>query len=133
VTRFRPRLTFSLRTLFVLVTALAIPLGYVGWQWRIVQERREAGAWLDENQLDYDEIPQHKQFMVSAEYYRLPWVRDLLGDRYLRVVGYAFPTWRRGEVAQHLIAFPEAEILVWTEGDVFVSEDIARPPLLDSR
>ncbi|HEY2841387.1 MAG TPA: hypothetical protein VGJ26_19675, partial [Pirellulales bacterium] len=37
----RRRLQFGLRSLFVLVAVLAIPLGWITWQQRIVRERRE--------------------------------------------------------------------------------------------
>jgi hypothetical protein len=40
----RRRFQFRLRTLMIGVMLLAIPLGYVGWQARIVRERHEATA-----------------------------------------------------------------------------------------
>jgi hypothetical protein len=36
----RRRFQFRLRTLLIGVTLLAVPLGYVGWQVKIVRERR---------------------------------------------------------------------------------------------
>jgi hypothetical protein len=33
------RLRYSLRTLFIVVTLLSVPLAWIGWQWWIVQER----------------------------------------------------------------------------------------------
>ena len=33
---------FGLRTLMIAVTLLAVPLGYVGWQAKIVRERKAA-------------------------------------------------------------------------------------------
>lgn len=69
---------FSLRTLFVTVTALCAGLGWITWQWRMVQEREEVehfvwrhgsiglnwgpGSWDDRRTL-------------------VPWVRRMLGDR----------------------------------------------------
>jgi hypothetical protein len=35
----RPRFQFRLRTLFIVLTLLAIPCGYVGWQKKIVADR----------------------------------------------------------------------------------------------
>ncbi len=36
----RPLHSFRLRTLFVVVTLATAPMALIGWQWRIVQERR---------------------------------------------------------------------------------------------
>jgi hypothetical protein len=36
----RRRIQFRLRTLMVVVTLLAVPCGYVGWQAKIVRERK---------------------------------------------------------------------------------------------
>lgn len=46
--RLPSSLRFRLRTLFVLLTLLAVGLGYVGYQYQIVRERREVARWLDE-------------------------------------------------------------------------------------
>ncbi len=35
-----PRFQFRLRTLMIVVTLLAVPLGYVGWQEKIVRQRK---------------------------------------------------------------------------------------------
>jgi hypothetical protein len=39
--RKRRRFQFRLRTLMIVVTLLAVPCGYIGWQARIVRERRD--------------------------------------------------------------------------------------------
>ena len=40
----RRRFQFRLRTLMIVVTLLALPMGYVGWQAKIVRERK---FWLE--------------------------------------------------------------------------------------
>ncbi len=37
----KPCFQFRLRTLMIVVTLLAVPLGYVGWQAKIVRERKD--------------------------------------------------------------------------------------------
>ena len=51
-----PRFQFSLRTLMIGVTLLAVPCAFVGWQAKIVRERK---AWLD---------ARPEQFFVMAPY-----------------------------------------------------------------
>jgi hypothetical protein len=41
-----PRFQFRLRTLMIAVTLLAVPLGYLGWQAKIVRARTETLHWL---------------------------------------------------------------------------------------
>jgi hypothetical protein len=67
--RKRRRFQFSLRTLMIAVTLLAVPFAYVGWQATIVRERK---AWKD-NPKFYVEMGQQ----VPSN---LPWIRRLLGD-----------------------------------------------------
>jgi hypothetical protein len=42
-----PRFQFRLRTLMIVVTLLAVPLGYVGWQAKIMRERRAMLRTID--------------------------------------------------------------------------------------
>jgi hypothetical protein len=41
-----PLVRISLRSLFALVTLVAIGMGYVGWQVRVVEERKEMARWI---------------------------------------------------------------------------------------
>jgi hypothetical protein len=61
---------FSLRSLFIGVTLLAVPLGYVAWQAKIVNERK---ALLSSGRLSL--VGQ-----VADETRRIPWLRARLGD-----------------------------------------------------
>ena len=60
---------FSLRTLMIVVTLLAVPCAYVGWQAKIVSERRN---WLAN--------PQFVCLPNDPENCSLPWIRRLFGD-----------------------------------------------------
>jgi hypothetical protein len=88
----RPRFQFRLRTLMIAVTLLAVPLGYVGWQARIVRERE---AWVDSHPHIDD------KWNVTAG---IPWVRRWFGDRAYAVVAFGespaalFPEARRVSV-----------------------------------
>jgi hypothetical protein len=64
---------FSLRTLLVGVTLLAIPCAYVGWQAKIVRERRA----LRENRQFYEPFIPAEGSKGSGS---LSWIRRLLGD-----------------------------------------------------
>jgi hypothetical protein len=67
----RRRFQFRLRTLMIGVTLLAVPCAYVGWQAKIVRERR---ALLDEiNAAGGGEVP-------ADIAHRPPWLRRILGD-----------------------------------------------------
>jgi hypothetical protein len=45
---FRRRFQFRLRTLMIVVSLLAMPLGYVGWQAKIVRERKAVLAEIED-------------------------------------------------------------------------------------
>jgi hypothetical protein len=40
---------FSLRTLMIVITLLAVPLAYVGWQAKIVRERKAMLEFIRQN------------------------------------------------------------------------------------
>jgi hypothetical protein len=110
---------FSLRTLLIVVTLLAVPLSYVGWQAKIVRERRSVA----------DEITQHGGFVhwastitdnsqpklvisprlnIKPPYPNVSWLRRLLGDDYVLVIisaGMSDEAYNRAEAV-----FPEAYI-----------------------
>ena len=111
------RFQFSLRTLLIVVTLLAIPCGYVGWQAKIVRERE---AMLDKIRTENDK--DHRPFLIrfnwnfdlddemgiEADAASFPWCRKLLGDRPVETV-YLPESMRerRNEVSE---LFPEAKI-----------------------
>jgi hypothetical protein len=65
------RFYFSLRTLMIGVTLLAVPLGYVGWQATIVRDRKsELNRAVNMRLTGIESDP------AKA----IPWLRRLLGD-----------------------------------------------------
>jgi hypothetical protein len=82
----RRRFQFRLRTLMIAVTLLAVPLGYVGWQAKVVHERQ---AMRDEIRgLDGG----RRRGIIdrvnpSMPKYQLPWLRVMFGDVPYAVVG----------------------------------------------
>jgi hypothetical protein len=85
VMHFRPRLRFSLRTLFVLVTTLAVGLGWLNREWQLVQERK---AMIDGREIipkrtegRFHGFPREKlaiDFSEDAKY--LTFLRRWMGD-----------------------------------------------------
>jgi hypothetical protein len=72
---------FSLRSLMIGVTLLAVPLGYVGWQAKIVRDRK---SWRDAIvRLGGSVSPQRPRPPGGAAAQPVPqpnWLRRLLGD-----------------------------------------------------
>jgi hypothetical protein len=112
--RKRRRFQFSLRTLLIGVTLLAVPCAYTGWQEKIISERREVVAthgiirsWYIPI-VRYDSTPEHPLPRPLA-----PWPLRWLGeDGFARIVAKDRET--DDEVANLKRLFPEAEI--WRGG-----------------
>jgi hypothetical protein len=112
----RCRFQFSLRTLLIAVTALAVPLGYVGWQAKIVRQRDEAVKLIATLGGSIELFDDEWQFRRATKYdestfkFRPPLVRRLLGDRaYFRVT---VPHLSESEAQTIREAFPGIEIVV---------------------
>lgn len=100
---FRPRLRFSLGTFFVLVTLLAVGLGYVGQEWRKVQERREVVRWLEQ----YRDGPSSDDDLeVLADDINVSWIRRMFGDKG-GTKGYYLPP-DKEKLARVRAVFPDA-------------------------
>jgi hypothetical protein len=105
----RHRFQIRLRTLFVVMTVVAVACWYVGGQLRIVRIRAgfikshpqydfgDSSDWLDD-----DGLPLVKQ--------QIPWIRRILGDRQWGVI--ELPNENTVEQRQEVRRlFPEAELL----------------------
>jgi len=99
---------FSLRTLFVLVTLCCV---FLGWQWRIVHERRAVVQWL-QSSYDYDEKrPAGAKIVICQEDgSQLSWLRRRFGDASYHW-SCILPATER-EQLRMFSAFPQAAIYV---------------------
>jgi hypothetical protein len=73
----RLRFQFRLRTLLIAVTLLAVPLGYVGWQAKIVRERTTVRQRIANMGAKFtiNIAPD----IVRLEHSPMPWPRNWLG------------------------------------------------------
>jgi hypothetical protein len=99
---------FSLRTLFVLLTLLSVGLGYVGWQYQIVRERREVLKLLSSEVYLQHLVTKESLLVVDADR-PVPWMRRILGDESLDVRPVSPDD--KEMLARVLSAFPEAELI----------------------
>jgi len=105
------RLQFRLRTLLIVVTLLAMPLGYVGWQARIVRERKAMmnrvygmGCWV-ELAANVGWYPPE----AKPDRAEIPWLRKCLGDE--AVEAFTLPrATSQSDVDQIKAIFPGARI-----------------------
>ncbi len=104
----RRRFQFRLRTLMIVVTLLALPCGYVGWQAKIVRERkvlRETVIGSFVTAEDFSKMVQGGAFKLET----LPhvsWLRRLLGDEAIVTIS----VFKVDDVDAVRVAFPEAEV-----------------------
>ena len=103
-----PRFQFSLRTLLIVVTLLAIPCWWVGEQRRIVQRRdAELSAlyWREEAYLwqDNEVVPPSRD---------VPLIRRWLGDKPIRAIDLQWHAIETPDLRLEKIraCFPEAEV-----------------------
>ena len=104
-----PRFQFSLRTLLIGVTLLAVPCWYVGWQAKIVRDRKtmlqeinQAGGdsefWMD---------TESKDCLGNETKALLPWYRTIFGDKAVFSVYFPNAISNTKAVAD---MFPEASV-----------------------
>jgi hypothetical protein len=104
----RRRFQFRLRTLLIMVTLLAVPLSYVGWQAKIVRERRA----------ELNRVVDGRLFGIASsdETRAIPWIRRILADQ--QVYSIMMPVGSdRAELDRLRSLFPEAKIAVWKQAD----------------
>jgi hypothetical protein len=101
---------FSMRTLFAGVTLLAVPLGYLSWQARIVREREALAS----------ERADDRVVGVNVDDSEVPLVRRWLGDHEYMAIWF-----NRNEpdelMQRYRAVFPEATIetpaVIWSKSD----------------
>jgi hypothetical protein len=117
-----PCFQFRLRTLMIVVALLAVPLGYVGWQAKVVRERKETAAeveslggmvfrassiWFGEEEVTLT----FGKFRFAPPYPSPPFLRSWLGDE--AVLGVSLPdSTPRTTIERIRATFPEAQIVV---------------------
>ena len=100
---------FSLRTLLMGVTLFCIVAGaYVGWQAKIVRERRaELNRVVDARLVGIADNDEERV---------IPWIRRVLGDQRVESIKMLVGT-DASELGRLRVLFPEAKIEVWTSVD----------------
>ena len=100
----KPSFQFSLRTLFIVVTLLAIPCGYVGYQAKLVRERKAM----------IEQIREGKGLVVPVDVKTWPkmptpsWIRRVLGDEPVYSIGIEQSSKPSNDEIREL--FPEAAV-----------------------
>ncbi|HEV2973084.1 MAG TPA: hypothetical protein VGY55_24165 [Pirellulales bacterium] len=108
---------FRLRTLFVLTALIALAAMWVGWQIRIVQERK----WLREHYphaiflsiKEYDPIIRNEAYPNGTP--SVPWYRELFGDEAISQIGLEGDVENSIDEKRIRVAFPEADVFVLTQ------------------
>jgi hypothetical protein len=114
-------LQFSLRTLLIVVTLVAVPMGYVGWQAKIVRERKALAHEIIENGGDIFFVseatqPMHRIFLVQGAFRIPPYptvsgLRTWLGDD--SALGILLPKSTEANTVKCVKRiFPEADVAV---------------------
>jgi hypothetical protein len=107
---------FGLRTLFVVVTILALPLGWLARQAGIVHHRRAMRTQIEANggkvfsgPYDFRTSPLVVTIRPADFNYKISTVRELFGDLPVNMIVFD----RRLAAAEHnaIEAFPESEVM----------------------
>jgi hypothetical protein len=116
----RHRFQFRLRTLMIIVTLVAMASGHVGWQARIVRERKATLAQM----IDAKSTERGGYAWGDAQ---VPWIRRILGDRAVRCIG--LPITATKDFRQRLRAtFPEARVGWFDTSDFTIKDFPGEPP-----
>jgi len=91
----------------IVVTLVAIPLGYAGWQAKVVRERASLLNW--EN--DLSNSPVHRQVIWDERlnHHVIPWFRMRLGDQEVTLIELEDRV-DDATVTIYKTAFPEANV-----------------------
>ena len=110
---------FSLRTLFVLVLMLALPMAWLSWQLSIARYRLAMLKQIDvecgDSILPFNSIAEDNDVRTYYDPYlpkpagKLPWYRTMFGDRLVPLICLP-PSSSGNELAKIKITFPEATV-----------------------
>jgi hypothetical protein len=96
---------FSLRTLMIAVTLLAVPCAYVGWQAKVVSERKNAIRRFANGVQSADEMPPDQ--LRPDRDYSISFVRRWMGDEPFYEILYS-PNESVDKIPHLRDLFPEA-------------------------
>jgi hypothetical protein len=125
----RRRFRFSLRTMFLLLTAVCL---WLGWNVQIVQERnfmrheirRNGGYLILEHTVQHpldandNQVMGNRTFNIQGHARQIPFVRRLLGDTPVQLIQVR----RKVEVAGTRRVFPECKVVVDPFADRVIHE-----------
>jgi hypothetical protein len=97
---------FRLQTLLIVMMLLAIPMGWLDWQVRVVRHRQAVLAMILLRGQDY--APHFDD--ADTKQPRLPWYRTLLGDEPLAIVFTYAAEYSEDEIREIKDTFPEAAV-----------------------
>jgi hypothetical protein len=100
----KPRFQFRLRTVLIVVTLIAVMCGHVGWQARIVQERKALLRTYADTQVRFASFDERRDSEI-------PLLRRWFGDHFVNSIALR----ASGNAALYEAAFPEADVTVDTE------------------
>jgi hypothetical protein len=128
----RRRFQFRLRTLMIVVTLLAVPCAYVGWQKKIVLDRKAVADLVNQRggvimwaspfekhfsppgfQVAPAEVP--GEAIIQMPYPKASQLRQWLGDDYALYILCSSSSLSEEEVVRVKRAFPEAYIQLCTD------------------
>jgi hypothetical protein len=109
---------FSLRTLFVLVLMLALPMAWLSWQLSIAHRLamlKQIEVECGDSILPFNSIARNNDVRAYYDPYlpkpagKLPWYRTMFGDRLVPLLCLP-PSTSGNELAKIKITFPEATV-----------------------
>jgi hypothetical protein len=97
--------SFSLRTMFVVVTVFAIPLGWLAWEASVVRRRA----------ICLDEVTTGGGYYLTSKgaNSRLPWIRQMMGDKFIERIYLKDAPTKAMWHDRLTKVYPEAAIQIW--------------------
>jgi hypothetical protein len=105
---------FSLRTVFVVVTLVAVGIAWMQSQVKTVRERER----LIKTSIFWGVSSQHPP--------RIPWVWSLLGAKPVNAIGLDKDKFSEVDVLRYKVAFPEADVMLGSRDDFKPDKTMAK-------